>query len=187
MNFSEPKKIPDGRYFVNVTGDSSSGRVLKQLNNVTLNTPFAEGDTVTISLPSAAVSQIKEVDLEILRGAEINSTTWFQKELKSQTLDAAFTKSLSDTCMNISKMKNQDVKAYSSNKEIVDPTTFMSDTVCDVVIELVGIWFMKKTFGTGWRLVQMREKFLPKPKWNEQYLFQDEEQQQEGDEEEDYP
>lgn len=185
MNFSEPKKIPDGRYFVKVTSNTSSGRVLKQLNNVVLNTPFAEGDTVTISLPSAAVDQIKGVDLEILKAAEENSTAWFQKELKSQTLDAAFTKSLSDTSMNLSKMKNQDVKAYSASKELVDPNTFMSDTVCDVVVELVGIWFMKKTFGTGWRLVQMREKIPPKPKWNEQYLFQDEEQQEE--EEDDYP
>ena len=107
MNFSDPKKIPDGRYFVKVTSDTSSGRVLKQLNNVVLNTPFAEGETVTITLPSAAVDQIKGVDLEILKAAEENSTSWFQKELKSQTLDAAFTKSLSDTSMNLSKMKNQ--------------------------------------------------------------------------------
>lgn len=186
MNFSEPKKIPDGRYFVKVTSDTSSGRVLKQLNNVVLNTPFAEGDTVTISLSSAAIDHIKAVDLEILKAAETNSTSWFQKELKSQTLDAAFTKSLSDTSMNLSKMKGSQLKAYSASKELVDPNVFMCDTVCDVVVELVGIWFMKKTFGTAWRLVQMREKVQPKPKWNEEYLFQDEEQQEE-EEEEDYP
>lgn len=178
MNFGKPFKIPDGRYFV-----KPLERKLIQLNNVVLKTPFAEGDTLTLELPESAQNSVRGVDQNILSAAQENSTEWFSKEVKPQTLEAAYTKSLSDTMMNVSKMRNNSAKAYSASKEQIDPTVFVADTVCDVVIEFVGVWFMKKTFGSSWRIIQMREKVAPKPKWSEEYLFED----SESEKDEEYP
>lgn len=180
MNFEKPFKIPDGRYFVKPTE-----RKLVQLNNVVFKTPFSEGDTLTLELPPQAQEAVKKVDKNILEAAKENSTEWFSKEVKSQTLEAAYNKSLSDTIMNVSKMRNQSTRAYNASKEQIDPSVFVSDTVSDVVIEFVGVWFMKKSFGSSWRIIQMREKIPPKPKWSEQYLFDDSDSDKE--EEEEYP
>ena len=180
MKFGKPFKIPDGRYFV-----KPEDRKLVQLNNVVLKTPFAEGDTLTLELPQTAQDNVRGVDKAILNAAQENSTEWFSKEVKSQTLEAAYTKSLSDSIMNVSKMRNQSTRAYSASKEQIDPCVFVSDSVCDVVIELIGVWFMKKSFGSSWRIIQMREKVPPKPKWSEHYLFEDSES--DNEEEEEYP
>ena len=181
MKFGKPFKIPDGRYFV-----KPDDRKLIQLNNVVLKTPFSEGDTLTLELSQTAQDAVRSVDKAILTTAHENSTEWFSKEVKPQTLEAAYTKSLSDTIMNVSKLRNQSTRAYSASKVQIDPSVFVTDSTCDVVIELVGVWFLKKSFGSSWRIIQMREKIPPKPKWSEQYLFEDIESEKEEEEEEDY-
>ena len=179
MKFFEPRQLSDGRYFVKTTTDEDA-RVFVQLNNTTLVTPFAEGDTLTLDVKTP--DQIQTVDSDILSAAHANSTSWFGREVHEKTINNAYRRNLTDGTMTVSKFKN--VKAFDASKESVDPNDLCADTRCDVVLELVGVTFMKKTFEANWRIVQLRKKRDPPKKFYEQYLFQDEDEP-EGEEDED--
>ena len=172
MKFSEPQKLQDGRYFVKIKTD------FVQLNKVKLLTPFAEGDSVTLSVDNSILAPFDE---KIIAAACENSTSWFGREVQAKTIEAAYQKSVSGDSMNLNKFKN--VKAFNASREPMDPNEIEADTECDCVVELVGLWFMKKTFGAHWRIVQLRKKKEPRKKIYETYLFTDD--QEESDEDDD--
>lgn len=172
MKFSEPQKLQDGRYFVKVKTD------FLQLNKVKLVTPFAEGDSVTLSVDGTVVQPFDE---QVITAAKENSTAWFGREVQSKTIEAAYQKSVSSDSMNLNKFKN--LKAFNASREPIDPNELEADTECDCVVELVGLWFMKKTFGPHWRIVQIRKKKEPRKKFYEEYLFTDDQEESEDDDE----
>lgn len=182
MNYGTPKKLVDGRYFLKIT-DGNSGRVILQMNKVTFLTKFDDLDDVTIKLSEESVSKIVGIDQENLAAAKINCTEWFGKQMIEQTLDTAYTKSIQDTSMNVGKLPN--VKVYNHDKTIMDSSELVGGETCDIMLELSGIWFMKKTFGSVWRIVQVRLTKPPKKVYTDEYLFQDTEVD-ENDQEDDY-
>lgn len=174
MQFSQPKKTADGRYYVKVkNGDD---KMSLQLNNVTLLHPFAEGDDVTIALDTTATAKLDQVDTDVLKAARENSTLWFSREVAEKTLKTAYVRSFTDTTMNVSKAVSAGkvlTVAFDSKRNPVDPNTLVESTVCDVMVELVGIWFMQKTFGPTWRIVQIRTKAPPRSGYSDRYMFTD--------------
>lgn len=180
MNFSTPTKLPDGRYFA-----KCNEKKLVQLNSVYMETSFAEGDTVTFTLDSSHQDKMKPFDLNVLELAKSNSTEWFGREVQEKSLQAAFTSSFKDGTMNILKSKN--TTAWRKNAdEKIDPNEIKAGSKCDIVLEMSGIWFMKKTFGIVWRVIQIRLPAPPKPPTNSVYLFEDDPEEDEVEEEEDY-
>jgi hypothetical protein len=85
--------------------------------------------------------------------------------------------------MNVIKSTKVPLVYYDSNKTLKDSSFLENGTMCDVLIEMVGVWFLKKTFGVQWRIVQVRDtKTVKVPV----YLFQDEEEEKQEDDDEDY-
>jgi len=175
MIYGTPKKLPDGRYYLKVSGES--GRIMTQLNNVKLLTKFDESDEVTIELSQASIDWISAIDTENLAAAKQNSVSWFGKAMADQTLDAAYTKSVQDGGrMNVSKatVKGSVVtKIYSHDRTVAESSVLEANAMCDVMLEFSGIWFMKKTFGAIWRVAQVRMRSPPKKVYPDEYLFQD--------------
>tara|TARA_B110000858_G_C17729267_1_gene439234 strand:- start:667 stop:1215 length:549 start_codon:yes stop_codon:yes gene_type:complete len=178
MKFSEPQKLSDGRYFVKTKNDDDS-RVFLQLNKVKLLTPYAEGDDVTLHTEQS----FHEFDSEIMNAAKENSTSWFGREVQAKTIEAAYQKSTTNDTMIVNKFSN--MKAFDTQREQIDANDILADTVCDCVIEFIGLWFMKKTFGAHWRLVQVRKKKEPKLNVYNTYLFTDDHEDQENSDDDD--
>lgn len=177
INFNEPKKTPDGRYYVKVTGDGT----FVQMDNVTMLSPFAEGDSVTLGLNDKSLEELRKYDALVLQAAKENSTLWFQREVQEKTLDTAYTRSFKDTTMNVSKVLKAGKllsTAYDHKHEKIDPNSLTENTQCDVILEFSGVWFAKKTFGPTWRIVQVRTKTprRPPPVYSEQCLFKSQEE-----------
>jgi hypothetical protein len=183
MIYGTPKKLPDGRYYLKASG-ADNGRVMIQLNKVKLLTKFDESDEVTIELSQASVDRISGIDAENLSAAKQNSEAWFGKVMAEQTLDVAYTKSVqAGGRLNVSKatVKGSVVtKVYSHDKTISESSILEADTVCDVILEFSGIWFMKKTFGAIWRVAQVRMLSPPKKVYPDEYLFQDADEEEAG-------
>jgi hypothetical protein len=183
MIFGQPKQIPDGRYYLKVTSEEGS-KVLIQMNNVTMVTPFASSDTITLTLKNS--DTITSIDNEVVEAAKTNSTSWFGKEVQAKTLEAAYSRSVdSNNTMNVSKATANgkvNTTAFDHTKTQIDPNTLDENTTCDILLEFSGVWFMKKTFGPIWRIVQVR---LKKPVKVVTYMFKDEEEVDGDDEEND--
>jgi len=180
MKYEEkPRQIPDGRYYVKITNDDDK-RVFVQLNNTHL---VDNGDEdVTLTLSESNQAKIREYDAQNISTAKTHCENWFGKQLAEKTLETAYSKSLTETSMNVSKIvvKNKvHTKIYDHTKEEVELT---GEQNCDVILELSGLWFMKKTYGPVWRLVQVRLKAPPKKKVyvHDEYMFQDDDQEADG-------
>ena len=166
--FSLPKKTQDGRYYVKPLEQKTV-----QLNNVSVVSSSQDG--VTLSLSEASQGLVSDVDALILNSAKENCESWFSRVVAEKTLEAAYSKSFSDGgVMNVTKPTYH--RVYRS-KELVSDGELVEGVVCDVVLELSGVSFTKKTFNPIWKLVQTRLKvvIVPKKKYHEDYLFQDEE------------
>ena len=177
MKYSAPPtQLPDGRYYSKVLTDEDK-RVIVQLNNSTLVSNFDE-DEVTISLNEAGQSKINDFDNQNVDAAKENTETWFGKVLTDKTLEAAYSKSITNDCMIVTKLTNNKNKVltniYTHDKQLADPELLTESTVCDVVLEFSGIWFRNKSYGSVWRVVQVRMKPPPRKPKVQEYLFQDE-------------
>lgn len=169
--FTVPKKTADGLYYVKTLDQK-----VIQLNNVRLVS--VSQDSVTLSLGEESQGIVSSVDNTNLDEAKANSELWFQRVVADKTIEAAYMKSFSDGVMNVTKPAYY--KVYRG-REVVDEAP-VDGTVCDVMLEFTGISFTKKTFSPVWRIVQSRLKAVPKKKYHEECLFQDEDPVEVSDE-----
>jgi hypothetical protein len=174
MQFASPQKLPDGRYFLKITGQ------MIQLNNVKVQ----EGLTpsVTIEVPEDKFSSIDEA---IVEEAKKSKVAWFGRELSDETIQAAFQGSVTDGCLSASlaKLKGEVVtKAFNSQKEPIELSSVEPGAQCDLFVELSGLWFLKKSFGPVWRIIQARVRGgVRPPSFPTQYMFEDEAEPEEDD------
>ena len=42
---------------------------------------------------------------------------------------------------------------------------------------MTGVWFLKKSFGIVWKIVQLRIRRAPKAKYYEEYMFKDDDEE----------
>jgi hypothetical protein len=143
-----------------------------QLNNV----KYQEGTLEDIS--QALISKFDTVDEAILTEAKNSKVEWFGRELSDETIQGAFQSSLTDGALGVSlaKVKGEVVtKVFNSQKEDIGLSNIAAGTQCDVLVDLSGLWFLKKSFGPIWRVVQVRVRSQP-PKPSRvptQYMFED--------------
>ena len=66
------------------------------------------------------------------------------------------------------------LRIYDTEKNIVDVDSLTEGTICNVVVELNRIWFVKRNFGPEWFTVQVKVVKPPETDPYDGYLFQDE-------------
>ena len=168
MQFASPQKLPDGRYFLKITGQ------MIQLNNVKVQEGLGEA-SLTIEVSE---DKFSAVDEEIVAKAKESKVAWFGRELSDDTIQAAYQGSVTDGCLSASLAKIKGVivtKAFNSQKEAIELSSVGPDAQCDLFIELAGLWFLKKSFGPVWRVVQARVRGGDRPSsFPTQYMFEDE-------------
>jgi len=170
MEYGKPQKLPDGRYFLKIGPD-----VRKQANGLVLQ------DSLDSRHPNFKIddpAQFNEIDTEILTKAKELKVEWFGKELSDETIANAFQESVTDgvlgTSLAMFKGQSQTL-AFDTQKNPLELADVKADTKCDAVFELAGLWFLKKSFGPIWRVLQVRVRTGPRaPEVPKTYLFADE-------------
>jgi hypothetical protein len=179
MEYGTPQKLPNGRYFLKV------GPVRHQVNGLVLQDSLA---TKTVNFKVKDSSLFTGIDAEIISKAKESTVEWFRKELTSEVISAAYQESVSDDVLEASLVTVRgDVRTtvFDSQKNPMELQAVTSGTTCDVVLELSGLWFLKKSFGPIWRIVQVRTRAAPKSAPS--YLFTDDPvEEQEVDDPSDY-
>jgi hypothetical protein len=184
MEFSVPQKLPDGRRFLKITG------CVVQLNGVRLQEGLGVAN-VTVDVPESLHDKISAIDEQVLAKSKESKVEWFGADLKDETIQAAFQSSLTDGTLSagLAKVKGAVVaKAFDCQKQEIELSSVGEGAQCDLLVELAGLWFLKKSFGSVWRIVQARVRSAPKaPAFPTQYMFEDEvEEEQEADDPADY-
>lgn len=169
MEYGKPQKLPDGRYFLKISG------LRHQVNGMTVQDDLSN-KSVNFALENS--KDFEGFDSEILQRAKESKVEWFGKELSDETIAGAFQESVTDGILSASlaSVKGQVVTTvFDGQKNPVELQDVKAGTKCDAVFELSGLWFLKKSFGPIWRVIQVRVRGEPKastvPK---EYLFTDE-------------
>jgi len=150
MEYGKPQKLPDGRYFLKVTG------ARHQLNGLTLQDSLA-AKAVNFAVPDASI--FAKIDEEILTQAKASKVEWFGKELSDETITNAFQESVTDGVLgaSLATIKGEVVTtAFDTQKNPVELQDVKPESKVDVLFELSGLWFLKKSFGPIWRVIQVR-------------------------------
>jgi len=167
MDYGTPQKLPNGRYFLKV------GPVRHQVNGLVLQDDLSNKN---VSFKVSDSSIFSSIDAEILAKAKECKIEWFRKDLADDVINAAYQESVTDGVLDASllSVKGQvRTIAFDSQKTSVELQAVPAGTQCDVVFEISGLWFLKKSFGPIWRVVQVRVR-TPKKDPPQAYLFSDE-------------
>lgn len=154
MEYGNPQKLPDGRYFLKISG------VTHQVNNVILQ---GELDPKSVSLKVTS-DLFATVDAELLAQAKTSKAEWFKggsKELSDESISSAYQESVTDGVLGatLATLRGTVMTvAFDSKKSPIDYKEIKNGDVVDVRLELSGLWFLKKSFGPIWRIVQLRRR-----------------------------
>lgn len=182
IEYGELRKLQDGRYFAKATYEDGK-KVCKQFNAVTLKSKLSETRNVIVDV-SNHLNVFEDYKNDIIRAATDNSESWFKKVLNEKTIEAAFDSPITqDEQIMVSKVYNE-IPIFSHTRESVSEEDLPEDTVCDVILQYSGITFSKKSFSPMWRIVQVKLRAPPKKKAYMEYMFEDEPDQEEDEEEE---
>jgi hypothetical protein len=169
MEYGAPQKLPDGRYFLRISGAHH------QVNGLVLQDSL-ESKTVNFKVPEG-LELFKNIDDELLSQAKASKVAWFGKELSDETITNAFQESVTDGVLgaSLATIKGEVVTtAFDTQKNPVELQDVKPESKVDVLLELSGLWFLKKSFGPIWRVIQVRVRSgaqrAPAPK---EYLFTD--------------
>jgi hypothetical protein len=164
MEYGKPTKLQDGRYFLRITGPDGN-RIFKQINGAEVQ----EANCFKVPIDFA------QIDEEITNQAEKSSEDWFNKKLDKDTIKNAYDSSVSAGIIEAPYAKRNGsvvTKVYDSDKNEMSVDVLTPGTKCDIIVELTGLWFIKKSFGPVWRVVQVRMK--KESSFPNTYLFSDE-------------
>ena len=151
MEFETPVRLADGRYFARVTGQETVC-----IPNVTFGERLAETE---IRLKDA--SKILAYTDRLVEAAVQNSKAWFNKEIAPEVI-ASYYQSGYDAQTGALEVEGADrTVCFSAAKDIIE--SIDQGAQCTVLLQFEGLWFLRKTFGPVWKLVQARVKPVPEP------------------------
>ena len=170
MDYGKPQKLPDGRYFLRISGKT------QQVNGLALQDSLST-KTVNFKVPEGASDIFKGIDEELLSQAKTSKVEWFGKELSDETIMNAFQESVTDGILgaSLASVKGQvTTTAFDTQKNPVELQAVKAESKCDVMLELAGLWFLKKSFGPIWRVLQVRVRGGAVAQPPKEYMFTDE-------------
>ena len=169
MEYGKPQKLPDGRYFLKISGQRH------QVNGIIAQDGLA---SKSINFKIEDQSVFDTIDAELLTKAKESKVEWFGKELSDETIVNAFQESVTDGVLGASlvSVKGQVATlAFDRQKNPLALEDVAAGSQCDVLFELAGLWFLKKSFGPIWRVVQVRVRTGTQvPNFPKEFLFTDE-------------
>lgn len=170
MEYGTPVKLPDGRYFLKL------GNALHQVNGVVLVDSLTQ-NSISFKIPEASQAVIDQCDKDIVAKAKESKVEWFGKELSDETIEAAYQESMTEGVLSVApaKLKGEVIlTAFDTKKTPLELADVKEGSTCDAVFELAGLWFLKKSFGPIWRVVQVRVRGATRSAiFSKEYLFKD--------------
>lgn len=182
LEFEDPQKHGSG-YFARVTNDGQ--KVHFTLKKCTINDPLEASTDIAITPSTEAVELFEAIDSEIVDAAKANKKSWFGRELANSTIEKAFKPSVSEDGVigRLVQVGGKCRAKYFKGKEAHDLSEFEAPGLADIIMELAGVWFLQKQYWPVWRIVQVRHVPKKKPVYQEDCMFDsDEEDPQEREE-----
>jgi len=147
--YTVPEKLADGRYFVRV-----DPAFYLQMPSVSVG-EIKQGEVIL----HGNVTKMAEVDQQLISDAVENSVAWFSKQITKDVIQNYYQSAIEDSTVQVTCNKPV---FFGVNREVTkNPPA--AGSVCSVLLQLEGLWFLKRSFGPVWKLVQVRERKQVEP------------------------
>jgi|TARA_R110000851_G_scaffold219496_1_gene372260 hypothetical protein len=170
LQFADIEDVGDEKRVYVKSGENKP--MFKQFNNVRVEE--VTEDSVVFNLQG---NDISSYDDDIRASAQANSKEWFGRDVSEKTISKAYTSPVKNDVFETQVLKTVDgvnrVRVFDHEKNNVDFQNLTEGTICDVVVQLRYIWFVKRNFGPEWISVQLKTVKPPEKDPYEDYLFQD--------------
>lgn len=157
MAYEVPVKLQDGRYFV-----KASEPTLVTVNNATLANRLTDDD-IRLNLSNADVEIVNQWDAKFIDAAAENSAVWFQREMARDAVASYYQSALDDNTMEVQastdKKGKVNVHCFDHANNIVSDVS----GTCRLLLRFEGLWFLRKTFGPVWKVLQCKMRKVPEP------------------------
>lgn len=171
VQFTTIEDVGDEKRVYAMTGENKP--VFKQFNNVRVEE--ITDDSIIFNLQDNDVSSY---DDDMKAAAQENSKEWFGREVAERTIAKAYTSPVKNGLFETQLLKTGEgvnrVRVFDHEKNQVEFQDLTEGTICNVVVQLKYIWFVKRNFGPEWFSVQLKTAKPPEKDPYEDYLFQDE-------------
>lgn len=171
LQFTAIEDVGDEKRVYVKSGDGKP--VFKQFNNVRVEE--ITDDSIVFNLQD---NDISSYDDDMKAAAQENSKEWFGREVAEKTITKAYTSPVKNELFETQILKSGEglnrVRVFDHEKNQVEFQDLKEGTICNVIVQLRYIWFVKRNFGPEWFSVQLKTIKPPEKDPYEGYLFQDE-------------
>ena len=171
VQFTAIEDVGDEKRVYVKSGDGKP--MFKQFNNVKIEE--ITDDSIVFNLQDTDISSY---DNDMMASAQENSKEWFGREVSAKTIEKAYTSPVKNGLFETKLLKTEEginrVKVFDHEKNQLEFQELKEGTICNVVVQIRYIWFVKRNFGPEWFSVQLKTVELPDKDPYEEYLFQDE-------------
>jgi hypothetical protein len=166
MEFTDPVKLTDGRYFIKL-----GGKTVFQLNKCHISGGGFASKPLTFELSKEAHEKLKKVENIFVKEGITSSQKWFGQVIPDNKIEKAFRSVVDGTTAEIPlyTVKGDTMTTFWA----LDKSSKTIDSewsTIDILVEAVGIRIAKKNFEPIFRIVQVKESSKPK---NAEYLFEE--------------
>jgi hypothetical protein len=134
--FADPAKNSSGVYIAKCT----------ETRTLRINCVKYSESLKMFEVSSDALESYKE---PLITKATECSQSWFSKQISQESLTTMYDD-------DFDALFDPEFQLFDADRNEISPDDIKDGTVCDILVELDSIWFVKKSFGPRWRVLQAR-------------------------------
>lgn len=153
MKYSTLKKTDDGSFYASISTDEDKP-VVVQLNDVKLSEGELSGDD-DVWFNKEDDNCIVAKEQEILEDIKADPERWFKRKVRDKTIESSFLTNVSQDGQ-FRLVKSPGLRVFDKSTKDVFEGEIGSDFSCDIIVQLQGITFFKRSFQVVLKLHQVQ-------------------------------
>ena len=157
MKYTTLKKTEDGSFYSSVRDDDEQPLIV-QMNGVNLTEGVLSGDEdVWFTYTGEDANELCNLEQQVLTDIKADPMTWFKRNVRDKTIESSFSPSVS-TDGQFQLIKSPGLRVFDKNTKDVFNGEVSDGMVCDILVQLQGISFFKRSFQLVLKLHQVQVK-----------------------------
>ena len=165
MDFTTVKKLEDGSFYSSIKTEGGTPYTIR-LNNVTLSEGELSGTEDVWFTLGDNCEQLSNAEETILKSVKADPVRWFNKKVRETTIDSSWRSCISST-NQIPVTVSPTVKIFNKNTKTIREETVEQNTMCDIIIQVQGVSFLRRNFGGLLKLQQVQIHPVEEPQSEE--------------------
>ena len=155
MKYTTLTKTDDGSLYASIRTDDDKPLIV-QLNSVNLTEGSLLGEEdVWFTYTGEDVNEIVTFEDQILSDIKADPQTWFNRNVREKTIESSFTPSISQHGQ-FQLIKSPGLRIFDKDTKDTWEGEVSTDNVCDIIVQLQGLTFFKRSFQLVLKLHQVQ-------------------------------